>query len=330
MKLIKEIREKAQQLNKHIVLPEATEPRMLKALEIIRREKIARITLLGNPDEIRQIAKNENVDLLDVPIIEPIKSEYFEEYCEFYCERRKKKGITLEKAQNIMKDTLFYGATMVAKNVLDGFLAGAVNSTGNVLRAAIHCVGLAEGINVVSSTFLMILPEFAGKKEMVFSFAGCSVVPDPTPEQLASTAYSSAITRRQLIGDEPIVAFLSFSTYGSAKHILVEKVTNAVEILKDKKPDFVFDGELQLDAAIIPSIAKRKAPDSLVAGKANVLVFPDLNAGNIGYKLVQRLANAEAVGPVIQGLAKPCNDLSRGCSVDDIVNMVAITALEAA
>ncbi|RKY77359.1 phosphate acetyltransferase, partial [candidate division KSB1 bacterium] len=236
---------------------------------------------------------------------------------------RKHKGVSEQEAYDTVKDPLYFGAMMLRMGEADASLAGAVNSTGDVMRAAIRCVGLAENVTAVSSSFLMIVPG----RDQIISFADCAVIPDPDPEQLASIAIASAKTHKSLTGVDPVVAMLSFSTYGSANHPMVDKVKEATELVREKAPDILVDGEMQADAAIIEAIGKRKAPESKVAGKANVLVFPDLNAGNIGYKLVQRLAGAEAVGPVIQGLAKPANDLSRGCSIDDIVNVAAICCL---
>jgi phosphate acetyltransferase len=324
MNIISKIREKAKKRKKRVVLPEGTDERMIKAAKIILDEKIADVTLLGSPDEIRKLAVANGLSLNQVEVIEPVISLDFEDYSNEYFVLREKKGMTIDRAREFMKNPLFYGAMMVRKGMVDGSVAGSINTTGDVLRAALHIIGLAPGIKAVSSSFLMILPEFLGQKEKVFVFADCAVIPDPNPNQLVSIAISSAKTMQDLVGEEPKVAMLSFSTKGSAKHELVDKVTKATDLLRDFAPDLKVDGELQLDAAIIPDVAKKKSPESPVAGQANVLIFPDLDAGNIGYKLVQRMAKAEAIGPIIQGLAKPSNDLSRGCSVDDIVNVVAI------
>jgi phosphate acetyltransferase len=324
MEIISRIREKAKKKRKRVVLPEGTEERMIKAAKIILDEKIADVTLLGNEDEIKKLSEANDLKLNEVEVIEPLSSANLEEYSNEYARLREKKGMTSERARELMKNPLFYGAMMVRKGEVDGSVAGSVNTTGDVLRAGLHIIGLAPGITSVSSSFLMILPEFSGQKEKVFVFADCAVIPDPDPNQLVSIAISSAKTMQDLVGEEPKVAMLSFSTKGSAKHKMVDKVTEATDMLKDFAPDLKVDGELQLDAAIIPDVAQKKSPDSPVAGQANVLIFPDLDAGNIGYKLAQRMAKAEAIGPIIQGLAKPANDLSRGCSVDDIVNVTAI------
>lgn len=324
MDIISDIRDKAKRRSKRVVLPEGTEERMIKAAKIIIDQKIAEVTLLGNKDEIKKLADANGLSLNQVAVIQPVSSADLEEYSNEYFKLREKKGMTIEKAKGMMKNSLFYGAMMVRKGKVDGSVAGSVNTTGDVLRAALQIIGLAPGITSVSSSFLMILPEFLGQKDKVFVFADCAVIPDPDPTQLASIAISSAKTMKDLVGEEPKVAMLSFSTKGSAEHEMVDKVIKATDLVKKLAPDLKVDGELQLDAAIIPEIAKRKSPESSVAGEANVLIFPDLNAANIGYKLVQRMANAEAIGPIIQGLTKPANDLSRGCSVDDIVNVVAI------
>jgi len=324
MEIISRIREKAKKRRKRVVLPEGTEERMIKAAKIILEEKIADVTLLGNLDEIEKLSHVNGLDLKQVAVVEPLSSPDLEQYSNEYLKLREKKGMILERAREFMKNPLFYGAMMVRKGEVDGSIAGSVNTTGDVLRAGLHIIGLAPGITSVSGSFLMILPEFLGQKEKAFVFADCAVIPDPDPNQLVSIAVSSAKTFKDLVGEEPRVAMLSFSTKGSAKHKMVDKVTEATDMLKDFAPDLEVDGELQLDAAIIPDVAKKKSPDSPVAGGANVLIFPDLDAGNIGYKLAQRMAKAEAIGPIIQGLAKPANDLSRGCSVDDIVNVTAI------
>lgn len=322
MEIIQKIREEASKRNKTIVFPEGFEERTLKAAEFLYKNKLVTPILLGNEAEIHTNAKSFGVDISGIQIMNPDKDPNIDQYANEYYELRKHKGMTLEKASEIIKNTLYYGAMLVRKGIADGAVAGAINTTGDVMRAAIQIVGLAPGIDVVSSSFLMVMKD--GK---VLTFGDCAVIPDPTAQQLASIAISSANTHRMLVGEEPKVAMLSFSTKGSAKHPLVDKVVEATELVKSKKPDLLVDGELQFDAAYVESVGKRKAPDSLVAGQANVFIFPDLNAGNIGYKMVQRLAGAEAVGPVIQGLAKPYNDLSRGCSVDDIISVACICSL---
>lgn len=322
MDLVKEIIKKAKSLNRRIVFPEGNEYRTMEAASRLSQEKIVSPILLGNKDIILKAAESNNIDIDKVEIIDPETSPKLDEYTEEFYNIRKHKGITPEQAKETIKDPLYYGAMMVRKSDSHGSVAGAENATGNVLRAAIQSIGLAEGISVVSSFFLMIMPD--GR---IFSFADCAVVPDPNPGQLASIAVSTANNHRKLVGEEPAVAMLSFSTKGSAKHELVDKVLEALDIVKKLAPELQIDGELQLDAAIVSNVGEKKAPGSTVAGKANVLIFPDLNSGNIGYKLTQRLANAEAIGPVIQGLAKPAFDLSRGCKVEDIIGVASIAAI---
>lgn len=322
MNIIQRIRQQAKQNLKTIVLPEGNEARVVHAAGILLKEKIATPILLGNSGQISGLAAQLEVDLTGAQILDPGQQPEFDEYAQTYYQLRKHKGMTQEKAREVMKDPLYFGAMLVKKGRAAGAVAGSINTTGNVLRAAIQIVGLAKGIKVVSSSFIMVMPQ--GE---ILTFADCAVIPDPDPEQLASIAISSANTHRKLVGSEPRIAMLSFSTKGSAEHELVEKVVRATEIIKQSASDLMVDGELQFDAAYVEAVGKKKAPGSPVAGKANVFIFPDLNAGNIGYKMVQRLAGAEAVGPVIQGLANPYNDLSRGCSVDDIVNVAAICSI---
>ncbi|MBI9071620.1 MAG: phosphate acetyltransferase [Melioribacteraceae bacterium] len=321
--LMEVIKKNASARKKTIVLPESHDERVLKAAEILVKENIASVITIGNEEKIRETAVELNVDLQGVRIYDPEKSDKLSDFANIFYNMRKHKGLTIEEAREIMKKDLFFGAMMVKEGMADGFVAGSTASTGDVLRAAIQCVGMPEGCSIVSSFFLMIFPE------QVFSFADCAVVPNPDAQQLADIAISTADNHKKLTGEEPYVAMLSFSSKGSAKHELVDKVIEATTIAKTKRPDLKIDGELQFDAAIIESIGKKKCPDSDVAGRANVLVFPDLQAGNIGYKIAQRLGNAEAVGPVVQGLKKPLFDLSRGCSVNDIVNTSAISALMA-
>jgi phosphate acetyltransferase len=324
MDVMTKIKEKAKAKKKKVVLPEGTEERMIQATKKILIEGLAEVTLLGDEKRINESAKSYQLDLGKVKVINPSTSSKFDEYAEEYYQLRKKKGMTQQEAEKIMTNPLFYGAMMVRRDEVDGFVAGSVNTTGDVLRAGIQIIGLAPGISSVSSSFIMVLPEFLGVKSKIFIFGDCAVIPDPDPQQLASIAISSAKTMQELVGEEPKVAMLSFSTKRSAEHEMVEKVREATRIAKELKPDLIIDGELQADSAIIPEVAKKKCPESQIQGDANVLIFPDLSSGNIAYKLVQRMARAEAIGPIIQGLAKPANDLSRGCSVDDIVNVVAI------
>ena len=315
------IKSKASQKKKTIVLPESHDERVLKAVETLTKQKIASIITLGNEEKIFNDVKRFNIDLSNVRIIDPEKSEKFDSYTNSFYELRKKKGLTIEQAREIMRRDLFFGAMMVKEGIADGSVAGSTASTADVLRAGIQCIGMADGISIVSSFFLMVFPE------KTYTFSDCGVVPDPNAEQLADIAISAADNHHKLTGEIPVVAMLSFSTKGSAQHESVEKVIEATKIAKNKRTDLMIDGELQFDAAIVESIGKKKAPGSEVAGHANVLIFPDLNAGNIGYKIAQRLGGCEAIGPLIQGLKKPYFDLSRGCSADDIVNTAAFAIL---
>ncbi len=323
IKLLVEMREKAKLKKKKVVLPESHDERVLKAAEILVKENIAEVITIGNEAKIKSDAEKLGVNLDGVEIINPETSELTEEFAQIFFESRKHKGVTLDEAREVMKKDLFFGAMLVREAKADGSVAGSTASTGDVLKAAFQCVGMPKGISVVSSLFLMIFPE------KVYSYADCAVVPNPDAAQLADIAISTADNHKKLTGEDANVAMLSFSTMGSAKHEDVEKVIAATKIANEKRPDLNIEGELQFDAATIESIGKKKAPNSKVAGKANVLVFPTLDAGNIGYKIAQRLGGAEAVGPVVQGLKKPLFDLSRGCSVDDIVNTSVLACLMA-
>ncbi len=309
-----------------VVLPESADERTLQAAQQILAEGLAKVILIGEEAVVKADAAKLELDLQGVEIIDPQSYHRIAEFAEFFYERRKDKGLTQEQAAQIVLSPLYFGALLVKFGVAAGMVAGAVNTTADVLRAALQVVGVTPGLKTVSSTFIMVIPDFRGQDALMF-FADCAVVPNPSAEQLADIAMSTAQTRKAICGDEPKVALLSFSTKGSARHELVDKVIDALQILEERKPDFEFDGELQLDAAIIPEIAIRKAPQSKLAGEANVLIFPDLQSGNIGYKLVQRFAKAGALGPIVQGLAAPICDLSRGCSTKDIVNTAVLVIL---
>ncbi|HGY57095.1 MAG TPA: phosphate acetyltransferase [Caldithrix abyssi] len=322
MGFIEKIRSNAAKQVKTIVLPETSDPRVLEAAAILSGEKLVKPILVGNKKTVEQLAREKEISLTNIETVDPLESDRLAAYAEEYYELRKHKGVSREEAAETVKNPLFFAAFMVRNGQADGAVAGSLATTGDVLRAAIQVVGLAAGIKVVSSSFIMVMPD--GQE---LTFGDCAVIPNPDAEQLASIAVSTAFTHQRLVGQTPNVAMLSFSTKGSAKHEDVDKVVEATKLAKKLQPKLNIDGELQFDAAYVKSIGERKAPGSTVAGKANVFIFPDLDAGNIGYKITQRLAGAEAIGPVIQGLAKPYNDLSRGCSVEDIVNVACICSI---
>ena len=329
MAIIDKIKAKAQADVKHIVLPEGEETRNIQAAAKIVAAGLAKLTMLGDPARIAEVAATTGTDLTGIEIINPKASEKAADYAATLYELRKAKGMTEEQAASLVADPMYYGVMMVKKGDADGLVSGAIHSTGDMLRPSLQIIKSKPGMKTVSSCFLMECPDKTYGDDGIMIFADCAVIPNPTSDELANIAIGAADSARKLAGMEPRVAMLSFSTKGSAKHDNVTKVQEATAKAREMDPALMLDGELQLDAAIVPSVGELKAPGSAVAGKANVLVFPDLQAGNIGYKLVQRLAGAEAYGPILQGIAKPCNDLSRGCSVDDIVATVAITACQA-
>ena len=330
MDLMHNIIARAKANKQRIVLPEGTEVRTLKAADRLLADGIAEIILIGNKQEIELLAENFGLDHIHLAtIVDPLDNEKKEVYANLLCELRKKKGMTIEQATELAENPLYLACLMIKNGDADGEIAGAQNTTGNVLRPALQIVKTAPGISCVSGAFLMFLDDKSFGDNGVLVFADCAVMPNPTAPELAQIAISTAQTTRSIVGSEPRVAMLSFSTNGSAKHDMVDKVIEATRLAKEMDPSLSIDGELQADAAIIASVADQKVPGSTVAGIANVLVFPTLEVGNIAYKLVQRLAGAEAVGPILQGMAAPVNDLSRGCSVEDIYNMVAITANQA-
>lgn len=308
MNTIEEIRAKARSNPKTIVLPEYSEPRTIEAVRIIEREKIANVILLTE---------------------DKISSQDKERYIQEFYEMHKAKGLSIDEVRKIFEDTLYYAAMMTRDGKAEGFVAGASHTTPNVARSAIRCLGIEDGIGVACSCFIMFVPNCPFGEKGTLLFADCGIIPDPNPRQLASIAMSSAQLAKKVFNLVPRIALLSYSTHGSAKGRTIDKVVEAVGLLREASPDLSVDGELQVDAAIVPEVAQLKYPDSPLGGRANILIFPNLDAGNIGYKLVQRLSNARAVGPLMLGLKKPCSDLSRGCSVDDIVDCVAVTAIRA-
>ncbi len=330
MKLLETIMQRAKANPQRIVLPEGTEIRTLKAADFILKEKAAKLILIGNEEEIKAIAEENNLSHIDkAQIIDPATHPEMPKYAELLYEIRKSKGLTQEEANKLAKDPLYLACLMIKNGDADGELAGAQNVTGNVLRPAFQIVRTKPGVKIVSGALLMFTPAEQYGEEGLFVFADCAVNPNPDAAELAQIAVSSAETAKAIGGFEPRVAMLSFSSKGSAKHELVDKVVEATKLAKELAPELQIDGELQADAALVPSVGQSKAPGSTVAGNANVLVFPDLQSGNIGYKLVERLAGAQAIGPVLQGIAAPINDLSRGCSVEDIIRMITITSVQA-
>lgn len=324
---LERIKDRAREQKKTIVLAEGEDIRTITAADIILREGIADLIILGNEDKILELAKG--MDISKAKIIDPLKSDKTEEFANSFYEMRKAKGITIEQASETVKQPLYFGVMLVKTSLADGMVAGAVNSTANVLRPSLQILKTSPGTKLVSAFFVMCVPDCEYGKDGIFVFADSGLNENPDADAVSEIAISSAASFEQLVEAEARVAMLSYSTYGSAKNELVDKMQLATKLAKEKRPDIVLDGEFQLDAAIVPEIGKSKAPQSTVAGSANVLVFPDLNAGNIGYKLVQRLAKAEAYGPITQGIAKPVNDLSRGCNADDIVGVTAITCVQA-
>ena len=325
MDILTQIRDKAKALNRSVVFPEGDDDRTLHAVAGLQKEGIVRCIVLGDEKEIADRAQELNLDLAGAEIVDPRLASYKGELADVLYERRKHRGMTLEEARKLTLDPLYFGALMVKTGRAQGSVAGAAHSTGDVIRAALYCIGLTPGIKVVSSSFMMVMPD--GK---VYMYSDGAVVPDPDAEQLASIAVSAAAIHQALTGEEPVVAMLSYSTKGSAEGPSINKVRQATAMAREMRPELRLDGELQVDAAIVPAVAEKKAPGSPVRGEANVFIFPDLDAGNIAYKITQRLAGAQAIGPLVQGLEKPAFDLSRGCTASDIVNVAAINALVSA
>mgnify|MGYP004579574293 FL=1 len=329
MSFIEQIKQRAKQEIKTIVLPEATDARILEAAQIIKEEGYAKVILIGNEEEVRKLANEKNIDLGETEIIDPLKSDKTERYAKELYELRKAKGMTEKQANQLVLEPVYYGMMMVKLDEADGLVSGAAHSTSDTLRPALQILKTAPGTKLVSAFFVMVVPDCKYGENGTFIFADSGLNEEPDSEKLSEIAISSSKSFEQLVGKEPKVAMLSYSSYGSAHSASTEKVIEATKLVKEKEPNLLVDGELQLDAAIVPEVAEFKAKGSPLKGEANVLVFPDLGAGNIGYKLVQRLAKAEAYGPLCQGIAKPVNDLSRGCSSEDVAGVVAITAVQA-
>ena len=326
---IENLKAKAKTDIKTIVLAEGEELRSIKAAGIALKEGYAKIKLVGNADKINKIAEAEKIDITGAEIVDPEKSEKAGAYADAFYELRKKKGVTPEQAAETIKNPLYFGVMMVKMGDADGMVAGAINSSANVIRPSLQILKTAPGTKLVSAFFILNVPNCEYGQNGTFIFADSGLNQDPNSDEVSEIAISSAASFKQLVGAEPKIAMLSHSTYGSAKHALVDKMREATKLAQEKRPDLLIDGELQLDAAIVDSVAQQKAPGSKVAGQANVLIFPNLDAGNIGYKLVQRLAKADAYGPILQGIAKPVNDLSRGCTAEDIAGVITITAIQA-
>ena len=330
MSFIDDIKNRAKKSIKTIILTESEDVRVLETASKVTKEGFAKVILIGNQDETNKLASDNNIDIAGIQIIDPVTSNKYDEYVERFYELRKAKGITIEDAKKIIKDNMYFGTMMVKSGDADGLVSGACHSTANTLRPALQILKTAPGTKLVSAFFLMNVPDCKYGEDGIFVFGDCGLVENPNSDELSEIAISSSKSFKQLTNKEPKVAMLSYSTYGCAHSELTEKVVEATKLLKEKMPNLICDGELQLDAAIIPEISASKAKGSPIDGKANTLIFPSLDAGNIGYKLVQRLAKAEAYGPLCQGIARPVNDLSRGCSSEDIVGVVAITAVQAA
>jgi len=330
MSFIEDIKQRAKQDIKTIILPEAEDKRVLEAASKVIKEGFAKVILIGDKEQVENDIKENNIDLTGVEIIDIKTSTKKQEYAQKLFELRQAKGMTEEEASKLIEEPIYFGMMMLKNGEADGLVSGAAHSTSNTLRPALQILKTAPNTKLVSAFFVMCVPNCEYGEHGTFVYGDSGLVENPNSDELSEIAISSAKSFKNLVGAEPKVAMLSYSTYGSAKSELTEKVIEATKLVKEKNPDLIVDGELQVDAAIIPEVSKSKAPGSIVEGNANVLIFPDLNAGNIGYKLTQRLAKAEAYGPLCQGIARPVNDLSRGCSADDIAGVVAITAVQAA